>query len=213
MLAGPPTGFERAELVLVEVEPSDLLRLAFRSKASQLGFRDTAKYRFDAPAGEFGVLYAAFDLSTAFAETVLRTAPQEIPPGEEPVLTYEELARRRVVQFKAVKSSAHRPLRLVQLYEKGLSAAKVDNRIATDDDYATTRQWAKAFHDHPQAVDGIAYLSRFMGPRRSVVLFDRCVGRVGRGRVTPLLEHPAFPEVVRDFRLAISRPRGRGRRR
>jgi hypothetical protein len=204
VLRGPPAGFERAELVLVEIDPAALLRLAFRSKASHVGFRDSARYRFDAPAGEFGVLYAAFDLATAFAETVLRTAPQDVAPGEEPLLTYEELARRRVVQLAAVPG--RRPLRLVKLYDEGLAAAKVDNRIATDDDYATTRPWAKAFHAHPARVDGIAYLSRFMGSRRSVVLFDRSDVLIRRGRVTPLTEHPEFPRLVRDFRLAIRRP-------
>jgi hypothetical protein len=207
VLRGPPKGFDRTELDLVDVDPGELLRLAFRARVSQLGFRTSAKYRFDAPGGEFGVLYAAFDLATAFAETVLRTVPQEIPAGEEPLLTYEELARRRVVQLRPVTSG--RALRLVKLYDEGLAAAKVDNRIATDDDYATTRLWAKAFHDHPEKVDGVAYLSRFMGARRSVVLFDRCAGLLSRGRVTPLLKHPDFPGVVRDFRLAITRPRRR----
>lgn len=191
--------------MLLDVDPAQLLRLAFRSKVSQLGFRASANYRFDAPAGEFGVLYAAFDLATAFAETVLRSVPQEIPAGEEPLLTYEELARRRVVQLAAMPGSM--PLRLVKLYDEGLAAAKVDNRIATDDEYATTRLWSKAFHDHPEKADGIAYLSRFMGARRSVLLFDRCAGSLSRGRVTPLLKHADFPGVVRDFRLAISRPR------
>ncbi len=205
MLAGPPSGFDRTDLELVDVDPGELLRLAFRARASQLGFRASTRYRFDAPGGEFGVLYAAFDLATAFAETVLRTVPQEIPAGEEPLLTYEELARRRVVQLRPVTSG--RALRLVKLYDEGLAAAKVE----TDDDYATTRLWAKAFHDHPEKVDGVAYLSRFMGARRSVVLFDRCAGLLSRGRVTPLLKHPDFPGVVRDFRLAINRPRRRRR--
>jgi len=209
VLAGPPSGFDRADLELVDVDPGELLRLAFRTKVSQLTFRASARYRFDAPAGEFGVLYAAFDLATAFAETVLRTVPQSIPAGEEPLLTYEELARRRVVQFAAASTGG--PLRLVKLYDEGLAAAKVDNRIATDDDYATTRLWARAFHDHPERVDGVAYLSRFMGARRSVVLFDRCAGLLNRDRVVPLLKHPDFPGVVRDFRLAINRPRRRRR--
>jgi hypothetical protein len=209
VLSGPPPGFDRTDLVLVDVDPGELLRLAFRSKVSQLGFRVSANYRFDAPGGEFGVLYAAFDLATAFAETVLRTVPQEIPAGEEPLLAYEELARRRVVQFAAAPKG--RPLRLVKLYDEGLAAAKADNRIATNDEYATTRLWAKAFHDHPEKADGIAYLSRFMGARRSVVLFDRCAGSLSRGRVTPLLKHADFSGVVRDFRLAISRPRRRRR--
>lgn len=61
--------------------------------------------------------------------------PQKIPAGEEPLLTYEELARRRVVQLRSVTGG--RALRLVKLYDEGLAAAKVDNRIATEDDYAT----------------------------------------------------------------------------
>ena len=209
MLRAPPAGFERVELVLLEVDPAVLLRLAFRTRASQLGFRATAEFRFDAPKGEFGVLYAAFDLSTAFAEAVLRTVPQDVAPGEEPLLTYEELARRRVVQLAAVPGG--RPLRLVKLYDEGLAAAKVDNRIATDDDYVSSRRWAKAFHDHPAKVDGIAYLSRFMGSRRSVALFDRSAALIRRDRVTPLLTHPDLSRLVRDFRLAISRPRRRRR--
>ena len=205
MLRAPPKGFERVELALVDVEPDELLRLAFSTRASQLSFRRTAQYRFDSPASEFGVLYAAFDLATAFAETVLRTVPQDIPAGEEPLLTYEELKRRRVVQLAAAPGG--RALRLVKLYDEGLAAAKVDNRIATDDEYASSRLWAKAFHDHPANADGIAYLSRFMGSRRSVVLFERCADMVHRGGVTPLLKHPDFPPLVRRFRLAISRSR------
>ena len=54
--------------------------------------------------------------------------PQKIPAGEEPLLTYEELARRRVVQLRSVTGG--RALRLVKLYDEGLAAAKVDNRIA-----------------------------------------------------------------------------------
>ena len=143
MLRGPPKAFDRTNLALIEVEPSTLLRLASRARASHLGFRRSARYRFDAPAAEFGVLYAAFDLATAFAETVLRTVPQETPAGEEPLLTYEELSRRRVVHLAPVARG--RPLRLIKLYDEGLAAAKVDNRIATVDDYATTRIWPRRF--------------------------------------------------------------------
>ena len=209
MLRGPPKAFDRTNLALIEVEPSTLLRLASRARASHLGFRRSARYRFDAPAAEFGVLYAAFDLATAFAETVLRTVPQEIPAGEEPLLTYEELSRRRVVHLAPVARG--RPLRLIKLYDEGLAAAKVDNRIATVDDYATTRIWAKAFWTHPIKADGVVYLSRFMGGRRSVVLFDRCASKIRRMGVMPLLRHPEFPELVQKFQLAVSRPRRRRR--
>jgi RES domain len=206
-LSGPPNDFDRVELALVEVEPAALLRLAFRAVATHLPFRTSARYRFDAPAGQFGVLYAAFDLATAFSETVLRTAPQLAPAGQEPLLTYEELSKRRVVQLAPVAGGE--PLRMIKLYDAGLAAAQTDNRIATDDDYGTTRLWAQSFWSHPIKADGIVYLSRFMGARRSVVLFDRCRSRIRRGRVLPLMRHADFPALVADFRLAITRPRRR----
>jgi len=209
MLRGPPKHFDRTDLALIEVEPRALLRLAFRARASHLGFRTTARYRFDAPASEFGVLYAAFDLPTAFVESLLRMVPQETPAGESPLLTYEELARRRVVQLAARGGGTS--LRMVKLLDEGLSAAKVDNRIATIDDYTTTRLWAKAFWSHPLRADGVVYLSRFMGARPSVVLFDRCASKVRRARVVPLLRHPEFASLIGQFQLSITRPR-RGRR-
>ena len=206
-LSGPPKDFDRVELALVEVEPATLLRLAFRAVATHVSFRTSARYRFDAPTGQFGVLYAAFDLATAFSETVLRMTPQLTPAGQEPVLTYEELSRRRVVHLAPV--AAGEPLRLIKLYDEGLAAAQTDNRIATDDDYGTTRLWAQSFWNHPINADGIVYLSRFMGARKSVVLFDRCRSRIRRGRVLPLLRHAGFAALVVDFRLAITRPRRR----
>ena len=206
-LSRPPKDFDRVELALVEVEPATLLRLAFRAVATHVSFRTSARYRFDAPASQFGVLYAAFDLATAFSESVLRTTPQLMPAGQEPVLTYEELSRRRVVQL--APAAAGEPLRLIKLYDEGLAAAQTDNRISTDDDYATTRLWAQSFWSHPINADGIVYLSRFMGARKSVVLFDRCRSRIRRGRVSPLIRHAAFAALVVDFRLAITRPRRR----
>jgi hypothetical protein len=206
-LSRPPKDFDRVDLTLVEVEPATLLRLAFRAVATHVTFRTSARYRFDAPGGEFGVLYAAFDLATVFCETVLRTTPQLTPAGQEPLVTHEELSRRRVVQLAPMAGGES--LRLVKLYDEGLAAAQTDNRIATDDDYATTRLWARSFWSHPIKADGIVYLSRFMGARRSVVLFDRCRSRIRRGRVLPLIRHPEFPVLVEDFRLAITRPRRR----
>jgi hypothetical protein len=204
-LPGPPPDLARADLKFETVEPSRLLRLAYRAVRTHVRFRRDAQYRFDAPAGEFGVLYAAFDLATAFAESVLRTKPQDAATGEPPLLTYEELARRRVITLAGVRGAA--PLRLVKLHDDGLVAARVDNRIATEDDYRVTQQWARAFHDHPAAPDGLLYQSRFLGSRQSVALFDRCEDRLRRARVVPLLRHADLPDVLERFELAVRRPR------
>jgi hypothetical protein len=48
-------------------------------------------------------------------------------------------------------------------------------------------------------------MSRYMGARKSVALFDRCSAAVAAGDATPLLEHREFASVVTMFDLAIDR--------
>lgn len=50
------------------------------------------------------------------------------------------------------------------------------------------------------------YLSRYLGLRRSAVLFDRCWDLFKVGLVTPLLAHPDLPRLLDDFNLAVDEP-------
>jgi hypothetical protein len=198
----PPAHLHALRLLIVEVEPRLLLRIAWRDLKSHAAFQRESRNRFDAPDGSFGTLYAAFDLETAFVEAVLRERPAHIKTSRIP-LDFAELDARVVVNFPA---RSPRQLRLVQLYDEGLVAAHIDNRISTIDDYPITQRWAKAFHDHPSRADGILYLSRFLGARRSVALFDRCGSLLSTGAVTPLVEHPDLADVLDRYNIGINRP-------
>ncbi len=110
---------------------------------------------------------------------------------------------RVVVELK--RGSDDRPLRLIKLYDEGLAAAHTDNQISARDHYPTTQRWAEMFHAHSVAADGIVYMSRYMGARKSVALFNRCGAAVAVGRVTPLLEHPDFAGIVDLFDLGVDR--------
>lgn len=204
-LRPPPANLHERKLPLHSLRRREgaLIRLAWTDPASHLPFRRDARYRFDAPDGSFGVVYAAFDLETAFVETLVRDKPGS-PTGPAIILDYSELADRRVVMLDT--HSAARPLRLVKLYEDGLAAVGTDNRISSDDDYPTTRHWAKALHDHPQAPDGLIYLSRYLGNRRSVVLFDRCSSELTIGSIMLLLRHPELGPLLDRYRIGLSRP-------
>jgi hypothetical protein len=68
----PPHDFAKLILVTTEVAPASLVRLASAKHLSSDPFRRSYQFRFDAPDGSFGVLYAAFDLETAFVETLVR---------------------------------------------------------------------------------------------------------------------------------------------
>lgn len=204
-LPSPPANLHERKLPLYALRrrKGALVRLAWNDPRSHLPFRTDARYRFDAPDGSFGVVYAAFDLDTAFVESVLRDKPARAKAGGV-ILDYGELRDRRVIALDT--HAADRPLHLVKLYDDGLVALRTDNRISSVDAYDVTRAWAKALHDHPSAPDGLVYLSRYLGSRRSVVLFDRCRDQVAPGTVTLLVHHPGLPDLLDHFRLGISRP-------
>jgi hypothetical protein len=48
-------------------------------------------------------------------------------------------------------------------------------------------------------------MSRYMGARKSVALFDRCAAVVAAGAATPLLEHGEFAGIVELFDPGIDR--------
>src|ERR1017187_4098285 len=111
---------------------------------------------------------------------------------------------RRLASREVVKLAAVRTLHLAQLDGAGLSAAKTDNRIATVDDYGTTQRWAKAFHAHPEKIDGIVYMSRYLGNRRSVVLFDRARDAIAFNN--PL---PELAQLLDIYHVSLAPPRGK----
>ena len=199
-IQAPPRNFDLLSLVIEDVEPSTLLRMAARDPASHCRFRREARYRFDSPDRSFGVMYAAFDLATAFAETVLRDKSMHL---DDVILDYHDLESRVVIELK--RGPDNRLLRLIKLYDEGLAAAHTDNQISARDHYPTTQRWAQIFHAHSITADGMVYMSRYMGARKSVALFDRCSAAVAAGDATPLLEHREFASVVTMFDLAIDR--------
>ena len=92
----PPDDFGKLTLVTTEVAPASLLRLASARHLSDDPFRRSALYRFDAPDESFGVFYAAFDLETAFVESIVRARAHPLPAGEALLIDYVTLASRHV---------------------------------------------------------------------------------------------------------------------
>ena len=203
----PPDDFAKLTLVTTEVAPASLLRLASGRHLSDDPFRRSALYRFDAPDESFGVFYAAFDLETAFVESIVRARAHPLPAGEALLIDYLTLASRHVVTLAAGWPA--RSLHLAQLYGAGLSAARTDNRIATVDDYGTTQRWAKAFYAHPENIDGIVYMSRYLGDHRSVVLFDRARDAIAFNNPLPLLHHPELAQLLDTYHVVLAPPRGK----
>ena len=120
------------------------------------------RYRFDAPGGEYAVLYANDTKTATFNET------------------YAE-KRRRIPRVDAerhlVRIMPKRSLPLVDLTDdRTLSVLRLDARISVGDDYEACHQWALAFYEAWAEACGMAYAARWGGVRTTnVALFvERC---------------------------------------
>jgi len=120
----------------------------------------TGRFRFDAPDGSFGVLYAGVDPYSAFVESLIKN------PNNR-VATTSALKKTGLSELKP-----KRPLRLIDLAPSGaLVRIGADARLFSAD-RKIAQLWSKAFHDHPARAHGILYPSRLDPARRCVALFD-----------------------------------------
>jgi len=130
------------------------------AKQAPLYFGKTKDNRFDAPAGEYGVLYAAFTPQGAFVETFGHDTGTR-------VLDERELSARALATIHP-----SRPLRLVDLTGKGLARLGADARLLAGE-HEDAQPWSRAFHDQPEKVDGVLYLARHDPSRQCAAIFDR----------------------------------------
>ena len=129
-------------------------------------------YRFDSASGRFGVLYVSRTFAGAFAETILRN-PQRLMVAE------------REIGSRSVTELVNRfDLRMVTMHGPGLQALGTDNSISTGP-YESCGAWADALRDHPEAPDGIAYLSRHDPAEICLAVFE-----CGRIRFDVNTTHP-----------------------
>ncbi len=164
---------------------------------SAIHFGKAARNRFDAPAGEYGVLYAARDIEGAFVETLMHDTGVAL-------VSESDLRARGLVEVTFA-----RPLRLVDLRAEGLARLGVDASLTCGPQryYATSRRWSKALRDHPRAPDGIAYRSRHDPARTCVALFDhvepelRCT-RLGRSLMDPVHE-PKLASILATYGVGL----------
>ncbi|NEJ20367.1 RES domain-containing protein [Rhizobium leguminosarum] len=121
----------------------------------------TPQGRFDAPAGQYRLLYAAQRLEGAFVETVLRRPANRI-------------VRRAFVEERMwTPHRLQRPLVLAKLMDEGLLFHGVDASISAGADYAPSRALALALHQDYPDLDGLAYRSRHNNGEVCFALFDR----------------------------------------
>jgi len=136
----------------------------------------TGNNRFDAPSGEYGVLYGAETFDGAFIETFGDVSPKTVSVNSLTVRGVATVGPRRSLQ-------------LVDFAGPGLSQVGLDARICTDD-HALSQEWSRALWAHPSQPDGIWYAARHDASEHSVALFDRVASALTVAALSGLMDSP-----------------------
>ena len=165
----PPNDLHARTLSLRQMDRTWVRLHRCRVQATHFG--RARKYRFDAPKGEFGVLYAGENDACAFIEVF----------GDP--LDVRILSLRVLEQYCLTDIRATRPLRLVDLTGPGLRHLGADARITGGGDYEASRRWALGLWAHPDKPDGNLYRSRHDPSLQAVAVLDRAASTLRiRGR-------------------------------
>lgn len=196
-LDSPPADLASRRLPVTRVSAARLVRIS-RLPDGEPHFGRSGSHRFDDPAGGYGVCYLGCGdernaLRVAFAESVLhdRTATRG---GFDLALT--ELRSRYVVRFGAGAT-----LVLAKLTGAALKRLGLDGRISTITPYDLPQAWSAAIHAHPDAVDGIAYVSRHYNLGIAVALFERAGTKIGARSDTPLPSVRHYGALLKHFAI------------
>jgi hypothetical protein len=132
----------------------------YRTDREPLFFGRTRRNRFDAPNGEYGVLYLAENEDCAFIETFGQSTGNKL-------VTVSSL---REAGLAIVQST--RTLRLLDLVNTGgLPRIGADGRLCSGD-HGIAQRWSKALKEHPCNPDGIYYRSRHDQALTACALYD-----------------------------------------
>lgn len=188
-------------LATAEIDPTRLLRLTRFPKTEPYWGKNKA-YRFDDPAQIYGATYAAFDISVAFAETILHT--KGYFTDNRWLIEERNILERHVVTYA-------RPLKpklvVADLTGSRLKALGLNNDLCSSDDYTDSMAISSALHAQLPGLDGIMYVSRQMNTHFAVALFERSDIKL-ESKVVRLTDHPDYDSLLDMFNVEIL-PSGR----
>ncbi len=173
---------------------SSALYRIHRLKHAAKFFGRSRTHRWDAPHGEFGVMYTGATPFVSFAETFLPA------PGILAAITVSASGATVPVSGSMVAShglalvTPVEPLRCVDLRGAGLARIGADGRL-TSGSHLLAQRWSLALYVHSSAPDGILYHSRRDPDDTALAIFHRAGGKV---RVDPLggLKEPRHRELL-----------------
>jgi hypothetical protein len=181
------------ELVL-RFEPTAYLRVMAQAHAATplgMGFGQS---RFSAPGKSFRLIYIAYDLATAIAETIIRDRFE--------AATDRVLDRTEIEEWAVAEVSAIEPLTVVDLRTTGLLKLGVSTDAARAKDQAVGRRLSKEIYDRFE-VDGVLYASRLTSAP-CLAVYDRAVNtKLRSSPATNLLRHGALVHALKSISVSV----------
>jgi RES domain len=202
----PPENFNQRSLPIERVEAGRYFyRLNSRRNedgeiySSARFFDRTGSGRWDGGQQGYGILYVGDDFYATYIECYGRELGRSL-------ITDTELDRRFLARFTST-----RLLKFVKVFAEGLSQLGVDAGISScpPREYEFSREWGRAFYQHPDNVDGICYMSRHDDSRPCYGIFDRVTSEISEeqlceGEFTSFTER-SIPDRERSLLLARNR--------
>ncbi|MET0964219.1 MAG: RES family NAD+ phosphorylase [Noviherbaspirillum sp.] len=203
-LEAPPADINSRNLDIALVPPASLCRVS-RHSTGEPYFGRTGDCRFDDAQPDvtkrFGTCYLGFNLTVAFAESVLHNLEPDASGFSVPTT---EVSSRFALSFKAPRESA--TLKLAKLYGTALLRLGGNGELSGTPDYTLPQAWAAALVAHSAKIDGLIYMSRRVNDSFAVVLFERDpVNRlqIRIDQTVPLHHHPEYLAAARDLGVTL----------
>lgn len=176
------------ESLKVQFHPKGYLRitpLVYRVSPLGLGY---GKTRFASPSDTFKILYLGKDLTTSFAETVLR---DRFVGKARRLITEAEVADQGITVVGATQK-----LTLVDMREMGAVRLGLPTDAIRGKSQRAGRAFSELLHTNFPEVDGILYQSR-LTVRSCVAVYERAVHKLSAGPVVDLV-------AQRDLWMALA---------
>lgn len=164
MFHPPPADLHNREPLLHAAAIAQAWYRSHKSEHDAVFFGRRRAQRWDAPKGNFGVLYLGASEYSAFMESIGRG-----------VLQTRFIPASLLKGYHLTKIRCSRDLALVDFVTSGgLTRLGAEGSLANGLGYRNSQRWSEALRSHPARLDGIYYRSRFDPALTACALYDHC---------------------------------------
>lgn len=164
MFNPPPADLHGREPLIYAAKATEVWCRSHKTGYHPVFFGRNKAQRWDAPKGDFGVLYLGADERCAFMESIGRG-----------VLRTRFVAASQLKNHQLSILQFTKDLRLVDLVASGgLTRLGAEGSLVNGLGYRNSQRWSEALRSHPAKVDGIYYRSRYDPALTACALFEHC---------------------------------------